>query len=100
MARVRFGPPPTPVLDLLYVLRVRILATEAGLENLRGDGREIVALLPLPLAPGASERILARFPEARARGKRVRLPLQDGWREQLLALLRLLGELSPVPQVA
>ena len=96
----RFGPPPAPVLDLLYVLRVRILATEAGLENLRGDANEIVALLPLPLAPGTSEQILARFPVARARGRRVRLPLQDGWREQLLALLRLLGELRLVPQAA
>ncbi len=96
----RFGPPSEPVLDLLYVLRVRLLATEAGLENLRGDEREIVALLPLPLAPGTAEHILARFPEARARGKRVRLPVQEGWREQLLALLRMLGELRPVPQRA
>ncbi len=96
----RFGPPPAPVLDLLYVLRVRILAAEAGIESLRSDGREILALLPLPLAPGASERILACFPMARAGGKRVRLPLAEGWRERLLALLRLLGQLQPVGELA
>jgi len=96
----RFGLPPAPVLDLLYVLRARILGAEAGIESLRGDEREITALLPLPLAPGAPERIQARFPHARAAGKRVRLPLAAGWRERLLELLRLLGQLRPVPEMA
>lgn len=92
----RFGPPPVPVLDLLYVLRVRILAAAAGVESLRSDDREVLALLPLPLAPGAPEHIQARFPMARASGKRVHLPLSAGWRQRLLELLRLLGELCAV----
>lgn len=96
----RFGPPPAPVLDLLYVLRARILASEAGIESLRADEQEIVSVLPLPLAPGASERIRARFPSVKAVVKRVRLPISPAWREQLLALLRLLGQMSPVPEPA
>jgi transcription-repair coupling factor (superfamily II helicase) len=38
----RFGPPPEPVTNLLYVVEIKLLATEAMLESISTENRQIV----------------------------------------------------------
>jgi len=99
----RFGALSEPVKGLLYLLRVRALAAEAGVQGVstsdaQANGLGQIALsLPLPLSVSAAERIETWSPDVRARGTRVWLTAGEGWQERLLALLRRLGELTPTP---
>ncbi len=89
--RDRFGPPPAPAENLLYVLRLRALAREAGVEAVRRDGNAIVVLLPGP----AEVRRLAEAGVISGRaqlGRReVRVPMGssgDRWKADLEEVLR------------
>ena len=93
----RFGKLPTAVIDLLYLLRVRALATEAGIQSIAGDQKEISLALPLPLSAAAAEEIASRYKGAHARGARIWLPVTDEWRGVLLKLLHHLTALVPAP---
>ncbi len=42
----RFGPLPTPVKNLLFQLRMKLLATDAGIERIASEGDKIVLELP------------------------------------------------------
>jgi len=93
----RFGELPEPVRGLLFVLRVRALAQDIGLQGISRDEDRITLALPLPLAPGTAEELQQRFREVRARMNRVWLDITPTWQDQLLALLRCLQELKLVP---
>ncbi|MGI5916271.1 MAG: transcription-repair coupling factor [Anaerolineae bacterium] len=94
--RDRFGDLTEPASGLLYLLRVRVLASEAGVLAIKGDGQQIALALPLPLTADAVGEIAARHPAARARGTRVWLPLQQDWQIALQEVLGTLAELNPV----
>ncbi len=93
----RFGRLPEPVSNLLYFLRVRILAGAAGIQAISAEENEITLALALPLTAAAAEQIVSQQPGVRARGSRVWLPVSDDWREVLLGLLHHLGSLALVP---
>lgn len=97
----RFGELPEPVQNLLYLLRIRILASEAGVESIVGNAQEITLALPIPLTTAATERIMASFPNVRARGSRLWLTAES-WQATLSELLRALGtlQLAKTPEPA
>ncbi|MBN1401323.1 MAG: transcription-repair coupling factor [Anaerolineae bacterium] len=93
----RFGELPDPVEQLLYLLRVRVLAAEAGVESIRREAGQIALALPLPLTSEATRKLEARHPQMRARGSRVWQALDEAWQPSLIALLRTLTEARPEP---
>jgi transcription-repair coupling factor (superfamily II helicase) len=97
----RFGPLPPPLDNLLYQLRIKILATRAGVTAVATENGQIVlttqpigeldqAYVGLKLGAGArtsKNRIwLGRAPNLRAP--------DAPWREQLVEVLRQLAELA------
>jgi len=93
----RFGQLPEPVKNLLYLLRVRILASAAGVQAISMEVSEIALALPVPLSAIAGGQITAQQPGTRVRGSRLWLQVTGDWRETLLRLLRHLGSLALVP---
>ena len=93
--RDRFGPPPEPALSLLYVVQLRCLAAQAGVEALTVDDGDIVVRLS---DPGRLDRArLERLFGDRLQVGRSQLRLsQRGrgahWREALQQVLEALGE--------
>lgn len=85
--RDRFGVIPDPVRELLYVLRVRLAAAEAGVTSIQGDEDEVAVVLPVPLMPAAERELLSRFSGLRCQGTRIWLPRREGWQEDLLGVL-------------
>jgi len=83
----RFGPLPPPVEHLLYQMRVKILAIEAGLTSVSVEGGQLVLRYPKGIAPPQRTDL---GPQVRA-GKTalwVRLPPQfEDWAQFLLDLL-------------
>jgi transcription-repair coupling factor (superfamily II helicase) len=47
----RFGPPPLPVSNLLYQLKVKLLAERAGLASIALEGKQIVLRYPEGMVP-------------------------------------------------
>ena len=92
----RFGQLPDPVSGLLYLLRVRVLAAESGIQAVKGDSSQITLLLPSPLPPGTAERLSARNPGLHARGTHLRMSATGKWKERLIELLGTLGALELV----
>ncbi len=90
--RDRFGSIPDPVRELLYVLRLRLVAAEAGVTSIQGDEEEITIVLPVPLMPSAERELLSRFSGLRYQGTRIWLSREEGWREDLLRVLHRLEE--------
>jgi len=90
--RDRFGAWPEPVDGLLYLLQVRVLAAQAGIESVKGDSAQVVLTLLKPLPPTQTRDLATRLPGVMARGAHVRLPLAEGWREHLLAALQTLQD--------
>ena len=94
----RFGRLPEEVENLLYLLRVRVLAGRCGRAlHRRERGRS--GHQP---APGAHARYgeppgMAEFGTVRARGTRIWIPLDSDWTAVLLALLQRLEALTPTP---
>ena len=98
--RDRFGPPPEPVTTLLYVVRLRALAREAGVQSVQTEDGQIV----LRMAQGhrlPQERLRGELPDAAWVGptsvRLSRARLRDGWRDALLRVLVILAD-SAVPQ--
>jgi transcription-repair coupling factor (superfamily II helicase) len=92
----RFGPPPEPVLNLLYQVKVKILAEAASLSAVSGENGQIILRYP-PLPQGASARTFP-FLGTDIRSGKNSLWLQaaqPAWRERLLEVLGELGEHKP-----
>ncbi len=94
--RDRFGPLPEPVQTLLYVVRVRALAREAGVQSVQTeDGQIVLRMVQGRRLP--QEQLRPRLPPGSwvgptsVRLSRVRL---DGWREELLSVMERLVELA------
>jgi len=94
--RDRFGEPPDPVTGLLYLLKVRVLAANAGVQGISGDRSRIAISLPLPLAPDSAASIMAREPGSEARGTRIWIQAAGDWKGQLVRVLRFLEGLRVV----
>ncbi|MDQ7030191.1 MAG: transcription-repair coupling factor [Ardenticatenia bacterium] len=94
--RDRFGPPPAPAENLLYILRLRALARLAGVEAVQRDGDAIVLLLPGP----TEARHLAQadvVPKVAQFGRReVRVPWRgrppEVWKDDVDHVLRAIAE--------
>jgi len=92
----RFGELAEPVQGLFDVLRVRVLAEEAGLSAVSQEGDRITLVLPAPLTVDAVREITQRFPTVTARADRIWVGIADTWRDQLLEVLEHVGTLRPV----
>ena len=81
--RDRFGPPPEPVRNLVYAVRVKALARAAGVESLAREGGSIA--LRLRHGVGGAAPLLQRELGDRARvgDALVRVPVREGWPEAL-----------------
>ena len=91
----RFGIPPPPVENLLYIIKIRILAARAGVESIHTQGKQIVlhpahrkALLNLIPPPEYRDAIRIGASQVRLDIKR----LGSQWQE---ALGKLLGGATP-----
>jgi len=92
----RFGPPPEPVINLFYQVKVKILAEAASLSAVSGENGQIILRYP-PLPQGTSARTFP-FLGADIRSGKNSLWLQatqPAWRERLLEILGELGERNP-----
>jgi len=84
----RFGPLPGPARNLMYQLRLKVLARDAGVETI------VVENGRLMLRPGEGNlpdraRLQQILGERAIVGRReVWLPLERGWQEQLVAVLQ------------
>ncbi len=85
--RDRFGPPPPPVKDLIYVARIRVLAARKGVTSISRQGSELV-LTPRKMADLATHLNLG--PAVKAGPTQVRIDTRKTggkWRPLLEALL-------------
>lgn len=90
--RERFGPPPPAAQNLLYLLRVKTLAAQAGVSAVVSEGSQVVVRFPDLLSPAVvqqARRLGGRLTIGR---NRLSLERQQRWRELLLAALTLLVE--------
>jgi transcription-repair coupling factor (superfamily II helicase) len=82
----RFGPTPKEVLNLLYQLKVKIIATNAGIDRITTESGQILIDLP-------EKRIVPdihAFGEGIRRSKRglwLSMDFEGGWEKKLLQLL-------------
>jgi transcription-repair coupling factor (superfamily II helicase) len=88
----RFGPPPEPVLNLLYQMKVRILAESAHLSSVSGENGQIILKYP-PLPQGVPSRSIPHLgPDVRSGKNSLWLQaIQPEWRQRLLEILVELG---------
>ncbi len=79
--RDRFGPPPEPVANLLYTVRVKVLAAAAGVEAVTREGDQIALRLKEPV--GGARPLLQRElgPVATVGQSLVRVPTRGRWTE-------------------
>ena len=89
--RDRFGPPPEPVLNLVYAVRVKTLARAADVETVAREGGSIA--LRLRHGVGGAGPLLQRELRDRARvgDALVRVQVRDGWPETLVWTLEQLA---------
>jgi transcription-repair coupling factor (superfamily II helicase) len=88
--RDRFGPLPEPVQTLLYVVRLRALAREAGVQSIQTeDGQVVVRMAGGRRLP--QEQLRRRVPEGTWVGptslRLSRTRLGDRWRDTLLGVM-------------
>ena len=88
----RFGPPPPAVQNLLYLLRLKALATRAGVAAVASEGHQVVLRFPDLLPPAVVQQ--ARRFGARVSVGRNRLSIErrERWRELVVAVLLVLAE--------
>jgi len=90
----RFGPLPRSVENLLYQLRVKIRALHAGVIAVASENGQLVLTLPLNTETDSSYLVGEIGFGARVSKNRIWLgkissdPREQGWREQLLVVLR------------
>ncbi len=86
----RFGRAPVPVRNLIYALRVKLLARRAGLSAIETDGEWLVLRLPVGWA-GDHRRLEAQFRSIlQVRFGKVRISLRQAgsaWKERLAEVL-------------
>ncbi len=84
----RFGPLPPPALNLMYQLRLKILASRAGVSVITVEAGRLL----LRLGEEAClhlESLKQLLGERASIGRRdVRLPMEKDWREELVAVLK------------
>ncbi len=90
----RFGPPPEPVRNLLYQMKVKLLSEKASVVSVSGESGQIVLRFPA-LPEGVAQRTLP-YLGADVRSGKNALWMQSSlpdWRERLVEVLRqLTGE--------
>ncbi len=108
--RDRFGPPPLPVRNLLYIVRVRALAARAHVGAIareeRAAGRPVLlvrsqddAAITARMPPG-QKRELERMDGVSVGRAHLRIDTAlpgDAWRDGLLRVLEVLAGVAPVP---
>ena len=87
----RFGPLPEQVRNLIYQIRVKLLAANAGLASVGFEGRQLVLRYP-PLPEGVQSRKLREFSRPVLAGKnayRIQFtaPDEELWQEALIGFL-------------
>ena len=96
----RFGKTPAPVRNLIYALRVKLLAQRARLSAIETDGEWLVLRLPVDWA-GEARRLEAQFRSILyVRFGKVRINMRQAgsqWKERLLDVL---GEIDRLARVA
>jgi len=96
----RFGKPPAPVRNLLYALRVKLMARAAGVAAIETDGDWLVMRLPAGWN-GDERRLEAQFRSILyVRFGKVRISLTQAgaqWKERLIDVL---GEIERLGRVA
>ena len=87
----RFGPLPEMVVNLLYQLRVKLLAERAGLYSITSENNQLVFRYPENEIP---ENLQGLLPEIRVGKTALWMPIGQltDWRDRLLAVLNRLGE--------
>jgi transcription-repair coupling factor (superfamily II helicase) len=88
----RFGGLPDPVKNLLYILRIRLLAAQCGVTAIAMEEGRIALSLVQTLPSGLAREIEATDSGLAARGGRIWLAKEEGWQEVLERLLRRLGQ--------
>jgi len=86
----RFGPPPTPVLNLLYVAQVRCAASAALVESVSMEGSEVVLRRPQGVTFRREELGNTLCPWLRIGTTQLGIRADDGpvqWQERLSAVL-------------
>jgi len=104
----RFGPPPEEVRNLLYQVRLKLLAEQAGLASVNAESGQIVFRYP-PLPEGAHSRDLSGLPDLSDLGVRkgknaLWMPIAshptEEWEKRLIRVLeRLVSEGTQSPNL-
>ena len=88
----RFGPPPPPAENLLYLLRLKALAAQARVSGVVSEDGQVVLRFSELLPPAVVQRA-RRFGARLAIGRnRIALERGERWRELLLAVLLVLAD--------
>jgi transcription-repair coupling factor (superfamily II helicase) len=106
----RFGPPPAPVRNLLYIVRVRVLAKRAGVASIAREGgpagQPVLTLRAAGDADirasldGAARRHLASLDGVSLGTTQLRLDLSalgDRWRDAIVEALEVIAGHVPTP---
>ncbi len=90
----RFGPPPPPVQNLLYLLRVKIMAQRAGVHTIQREGESLI--MRTDRIPRAAQQALQRRlePVGRVASNQVRIPMRGDWQPLLLETLGALAQVA------
>ena len=92
----RFGPPPPAVQNLLYLLRVKALAAQAGASAVASEDRLVALRFPGPLPPEIIQQA-RRFGNRVTIGRnRLAIEREGNWKEILVAVLLRLAEAAKV----
>ena len=84
----RFGPLPEPARNLMYQLRLKALARDAGVGTIAVENGRLMLRSGGGDYPGR-ERLQRVLDERAVVGRReIWLPLEHGWREELVAVLK------------
>jgi transcription-repair coupling factor (superfamily II helicase) len=90
----RFGPTPEAAENLLYQLRVKILAQRAGVDPVAMEGGTLI----LGVALGEDARVAEIHPRARYSKERLYIPVageKDAWKPELINILLRLAKRNP-----
>jgi transcription-repair coupling factor (superfamily II helicase) len=86
----RFGPLPLPMVNLVYQMRVKLLAEEAGLASVSVEGEQIVLRFPALPESVPARQLPSIGPLARTGKNAYWMPLgsdEQDWRERLIQVL-------------
>ena len=88
----RFGPLPEETQNLIYQLKIKLLAEQAGIASVSGEGGQIILRYP-PLPEGETTRTWPELGDEIRTGKNaIWIPFNedDSWKDRLLTILNLL----------